>query len=99
MIHINAKRFLNNLAQLARIGRLSAADGGGLDRRPFSAAERQARRFLVDFAGAAGLENYSDAAANLFVRLPAGPPHAQTILLGSHLDTVPNGATTMGRWE
>jgi N-carbamoyl-L-amino-acid hydrolase len=91
MLHINEERFRRNLADLAQIGRLTEAEGGGLDRRPFSPAERQARKYFREQAEAAGLETVTDGAANLSARLPAERAKAQTLLLGSHLDTVPNG--------
>ena len=91
MLLINEQRFLQNLTDLANIGRIAKDEGGGLDRRPFSAAERTAREFFAERAQAAGLEVITDAAANLSARLPTNNPNAKTLLLGSHLDTVPNG--------
>jgi N-carbamoyl-L-amino-acid hydrolase len=96
MITINAPRFLEDLSHLAQFGRIPAVEGGGLDRRPFSAAEREARRFISGRAEAAGLETWTDAAANLSVRLPSPVPGARSLLLGSHLDTVPNGGAYDG---
>jgi N-carbamoyl-L-amino-acid hydrolase len=94
MLQINRRRFLQNLADLAQIGRLTEREGGGLDRRPFSEAERAARDFFQRQAREAMLEVGMDAAANLWARHPAGEQDiadAKTLLLGSHLDTVPNG--------
>ncbi len=91
MLRINKDRFLNNLTELAQIGQLPDAGGGGLDRRPFSAAERAARNYFSRQAEAAGLIITTDGAANLSAQLPCAKPTAQTMLLGSHLDTVPNG--------
>ena len=96
MIKINAPRFLEDLSQLAQFGRMPAAEGGGLNRRPFSAAEREARRFISTRAEAAGLETTTDPAANLSVRLPSGVTGARSLLIGSHLDTVPNGGAYDG---
>ena len=91
MLRINQQRFLQNLADLAQIGRTPDAEGGGLDRRPFSTAERAARAFFTQQAQAAGLDVTTDTAANLSAQFPADNPNAKTLLLGSHLDTVPNG--------
>ncbi len=91
MLTINPKRFLKDLANLSHIGRLPETEGGGLDRRPFSPAERAARDFFTQQAQTAGLEVVTDAAANLSARLPASNSPAKTLLLGSHLDTVPHG--------
>jgi N-carbamoyl-L-amino-acid hydrolase len=90
-LHINSQRFLQNLAELAQIGRIPEAEGGGLDRRPFSSAERAARDFFRQQAEMVHLDVITDAAANLSAKLPSDKPTAKTLLLGSHLDTVPNG--------
>lgn len=95
MLRINEGRFLQNLAELAQIGRLPKAEGGGLDRRPFSPAERAARDYFSQQAKAAGLAVFTDAAANISARLPGEQATVPTLLLGSHLDTVPNG----GRYD
>ena len=90
-LRINERRFLADLAFLADVGRLPAEAGGGLDRRPFSAAQRQARDYFRGQAEAAGLAVSVDAGANLSARLAAPSSAAATLLLGSHLDTVPHG--------
>lgn len=91
MLTINRPRFLDNLAELSRLGRVPDEQGGGLDRRPFSPAERAARGYFVAQAEAAGLDLQLDGAANLSARLPCKHAGARTLLLGSHLDTVPHG--------
>lgn len=91
MLHIDEKRFLRDLAALKQIGRMPESEGGGLDRRPFSPAERAARDYFVQQAAAAHLAVVTDAAANLSAKLWADRPTAATLLIGSHLDTVPNG--------
>ncbi len=99
---INRRRLLAALDQLGRIGRLAESAGGGIHRRPFSPAERAARQFFAHHAGqagaagAGGLHLATDGAGNLSARLPAASPAAPTLLLGSHLDTVPNGGSLDG---
>ncbi|HXF64853.1 MAG TPA: Zn-dependent hydrolase [Caldilineaceae bacterium] len=95
MLQINAQRFLQDLYDLAQIGAVPEDEGGGLDRRAFSPAERAARAFFTERAEAAGLIVTTDAAANLSARLSCGQAGAKTILSGSHLDTVPHG----GRYD
>jgi N-carbamoyl-L-amino-acid hydrolase len=95
MVQINAERLLHDIDELGRIGELSPAEGGGLDRRPFSAAERSARDFFAARAEESGLVVTVDGAANLSARLHCGPSNARTIMAGSHLDTVPHG----GRYD
>ena len=91
MVRINAERLLHDLHELGRIGEVPAAEGGGLDRRPFSAAERLARDFFAARAEESGLTVLVDGATNLSARLDCGPENARTILAGSHIDTVPHG--------
>jgi N-carbamoyl-L-amino-acid hydrolase len=96
MLRINEKRLLHNLNELGQIGRLSDSEGAGLDRRPFSPAERAARDYFSQQAVAAGLAVATDPAANLSAKLLSQQPGAPTLLLGSHLDTVPNGGAYDG---
>jgi N-carbamoyl-L-amino-acid hydrolase len=96
MVRINEKRLLHNLNELGQIGRLSEDGGGGLDRRPFSPAERAARDYFSQQAATAGLAVVTDPAANLSAKLLSQRPHIPTLLLGSHLDTVPNGGAYDG---
>jgi N-carbamoyl-L-amino-acid hydrolase len=95
MVRINAERLLQDIEELGRIGELAPEEGGGLDRRAFSAAERSARDFFAARAEESGLVVAVDGAANISARLDCGPTNARTILAGSHLDTVPHG----GRYD
>ena len=74
---------------LAAIG---ATPAGGVDRPSLGAAHLAARRWFIERADAAGLATRVDAAGNHSAFLPAVGP---TLLLGSHLDSVPNG----GRYD
>ena len=94
-VQINRDRLLHDIVELGQIGLMSSEDGGGLDRRPFSAAERSARDFFAARAEESGLVVSVDGAANLSARLQCGPANARTIMAGSHLDTVPHG----GRYD
>lgn len=88
---INRERFLQNMAAMAAVGLVPVEEGGGRDRRPFSPADRKARALFAKLAEDAGLDVRIDAAANLSARLECGPAGAKTLLMGSHLDTVPHG--------
>ncbi len=88
---IRPQRFLADLEAIAQIGLLSSEAGGGRDRRPFSPAHRQARAYFMQAARDAGLSVHVDPAGNVSARLPADRPDAPTLLMGSHLDTVPHG--------
>jgi len=74
---------------LAAIG---ATPEGGVSRPTFSDAHLAARAWFLERARAYGLETRVDAAGNHSAVLPADGP---TLLLGSHLDSVPDG----GRYD
>src|SRR3954447_18553752 len=77
---------------LAAIGATAA---GGVDRTSLGEAHLAARAWFLDRAAAAGLETRGDAAANHSAILRPPAPSARTLLVGSHLDSVPNG----GRYD
>jgi N-carbamoyl-L-amino-acid hydrolase len=60
-------------------------------RPTFGDAHLAARAWFLDCAAAAGLETRVDAAGNHSAVLRSASVEAPTLLLGSHLDTVPNG--------
>lgn len=95
-LHINQTRFMRSIDEMAQIGLLPEEAGGGRDRRPFSAADRAARRYFKEAAEAGGLRVRLDQAANLSARLECADEDAPTLLLGSHLDTVPYGGAYDG---
>jgi beta-ureidopropionase / N-carbamoyl-L-amino-acid hydrolase len=86
---VDARRLREDFDALAAIGATAA---GGVDRRSLGDAHLAARAWFLDRAGAAGLETRVDAAGNHSAIVPAAGP---TLLLGSHLDSVPNG----GRYD
>lgn len=90
---IDADRFAADLHQLNAIG---WAGAGGMQRTSFSPAHLQARRWLLDRGREAGLETKVDGAGNHSVVLPAADPDAPTVMLGSHLDSVPSGGAFDG---
>jgi N-carbamoyl-L-amino-acid hydrolase len=90
-IRVDADRLRRDFDELAAIG---ATADGGVDRRALGGAHLEARAWFLSQATAAGLETVVDEAGNHSALLP-GPPGAPTLLLGSHLDSVPNG----GRYD
>jgi len=78
------------------LSRIGATPEGGVSRPTFSAAHAAARKWFLARAGSAGLGTHIDAAGNHSAVLKAR--HAQdarSLLLGSHLDSVPGG----GRYD
>jgi N-carbamoyl-L-amino-acid hydrolase len=85
---INPQRFRLHFEALAQIG--STGDGG-VNRPALGEAHLAARQWFKAQVEETGLEFHVDSAGNHSARLPCGPPGAPTLLLGSHLDSVPNG--------
>jgi beta-ureidopropionase / N-carbamoyl-L-amino-acid hydrolase len=88
-VQIDEELFRADFDELAAIGATAA---GGVDRPSFGEAHLAARRWFLERAEAAGLETRVDLAGNHSAVLPANGP---TLLLGSHLDSVPDG----GRYD
>ena len=85
---INADRFKEDFDQLAQIG--STADGG-VNRPALSAAHLEARAWFNAKAASAGLRTQTDSAGNVSAILESPISNLQSLLLGSHTDSVPNG--------
>lgn len=87
-IRINPDRMLDAFNQLASIG---ATVDSGVDRPTFSKAHLAARKWFREHIESSGLEFRTDGAGNHSAFLPCDDPNAPTLILGSHLDSVPNG--------
>jgi beta-ureidopropionase / N-carbamoyl-L-amino-acid hydrolase len=99
-LDIDEDRILRRIAELGRIGRDEHT--GGITRPGFSAADREARAYLMAEAREAGLVPAVDAAGNVIVRPPlwegARRGDRQALMMGSHLDTVVNGGRLDGAY-
>ena len=95
-LRVNSTRMLASFNQLALIG---ATADGGVDRTTFSEPHLAARKWFREEVQRAGLEFRTDGAGNHSAVLPviydegiaSQKPLAKTLLLGSHLDSVPQG--------
>jgi allantoate deiminase len=76
-----------------RIDELSAigAHDGGVTRLGLSAEEQAARDLIGAWCAARGAQVRRDAAANLFARFPGEREKDPVVLVGSHVDSVPEG--------
>jgi len=81
---IDPDRLERRSTELARI----AGRGTSVSRLGLSADEQQARDLLGGWLEARGAQVRRDAAANLYARFPGD---GEAILVGSHLDSVPDG--------
>ncbi len=91
-LKINPARLQEAFDQLAVIG---ATVDGGVSRLALSNEDLEARAWLADQFEQVGLMVRDDDAGNLSGILPSGNPDARTLLIGSHMDSVPNG----GRYD
>jgi beta-ureidopropionase / N-carbamoyl-L-amino-acid hydrolase len=91
VLRVNADRLREDMLALGEIGWEGPR---GLARTTFSPGHIAARAWFLERARAAGLETRVDSAANHSAILP-GPAGSRTVLLGSHLDSVPEG----GRYD
>lgn len=91
-MHINSQRLLSNLDSLAKIGQ---TQDGGVSRPAFSEADLAGRLWFQNYVEKQGLSYQIDGAANQSAILSCANPSAPALLIGSHLDTVPNG----GRYD
>ena len=84
---INSDRMQAAFNQLAGIG---ATGDGGVNRPTFSEAHLATRKWFREQIEKSGLEFRTDGAGNHSAFLACGT-QSPTLLLGSHLDSVPNG--------
>ncbi len=85
---MNDTRLWQRLMHLAEIG---ARGDGGVDRQALTAGEIEAWRLILAWAAEVALEPSTDAAGNLFLTLPGHDRTLPPALIGSHIDTQPNG--------
>ncbi len=81
--------------ELARIG---ATPKGGVRRVTLTPADREGRELFARWCRDAALEVRVDAIGNMFARRAGAAPESAPIVMGSHLDTQPNGGKFDGAY-
>ncbi len=76
--------------------REATRDGLGVTRESYGEGENVALRIIVDRAQALGLRHESDRAGNLWLSLPEDERDAPFLVIGSHVDSVPQGGNFDG---
>ena len=89
----NAERLQSRIEGLGRHG---ANPQGGVSRVAFSAADIAGREYVKGLMRDAGLEVRVDAAGNLIGRRAGSDPRLPVIMIGSHIDSVPEGGNYDG---
>jgi N-carbamoyl-L-amino-acid hydrolase len=90
---INGPRLHQWLREFSRFG---AREDGGVDRVAFSDADIEARRFVRSLMEETGLDVRVDLAGNILGRLEGTVPSLPTLMVGSHIDSVPAGGNYDG---
>ncbi|QKT03767.1 Zn-dependent hydrolase [Ectothiorhodospiraceae bacterium 2226] len=85
---VDFERLKSDIQTLATIG---LGEGQGLYRMAFSDGDMQARAWLAERIRAAGLDLHVDGAANIHARLGWDEGRTPSVMMGSHMDTVPGG--------
>lgn len=94
---INLQRLKNNLIDLGFIGYNGEDENDlpfgdkGITRLPFTKEYDKADDFVVNLMQEAGLEIKHDSIGNLFGTLSTDNENEEHIIIGSHIDTVPQG--------
>ncbi len=92
-LKVDLERIKRHVLTLSEIGKNT--QDHGIYRMAFTDADMEAKRWLLDQIDAVGLESRSDGAANIFGVLKSGKDQP-SLLVGSHIDTVPCAGTLDG---
>jgi N-carbamoyl-L-amino-acid hydrolase len=92
-LRINGTRLNQRLTELAQFGKTPE---GGTSRVAYSEADLQARQYAIKLMRDAKLEVSIDAAGNIIGRR-AGTSSRKPLMIGSHIDSVPDGGSYDGQ--
>ncbi|UGA39020.1 Zn-dependent hydrolase [Chromobacterium haemolyticum] len=93
MLNIDSARLWQSLLVMSQIG---ATSRGGVCRLALSAEDAAGRRLFSTWCRQAGMSLVSDAIGNLFARRPGSCLEQTPVMMGSHLDTQPEGGNFDG---
>ena len=91
--HVNGDRLMDHLNAMGAIGKDPA---GGYARVAYTDADRQGRDYAMGLMRAAGLTVNIDAAGNISGRRTGSDPGLPVLVIGSHIDSVPQGGNYDG---
>src|SRR5713226_2767613 len=92
-LRVNGARIADHLTALSQYGRNPQ---GGVSRVAYSEADRQGREYVAGLMRAAGLDVSIDAAGNIIGRRAGSDPTSKPLMIGSHIDSVPEGGNYDG---
>lgn len=89
----------NKISQIITdLSQIGCDSEGGMTRLLYTDEWKEAQDFMQEKLTEAGLETHFDAVGNLFGRIRGSQYPEETILSGSHIDTVVNGGTLDGQY-
>lgn len=91
---VNSARLNTHLAELAQIG---TTPEGGTHRVAYSDADLQARQYAMKLMRHAKLDVTIDSAGNIIGRRAGREPLLKPLMIGSHIDSVPEGGSYDGQ--
>src|SRR5688572_25507367 len=92
-LRVNGDRIMDHIHALAEFGKNPQ---GGVSRVAYSDADKQGREYVLGLMRDAKLEVKIDAAGNLIGRRAGSATGLKPLLIGSHVDTVPEGGNYDG---
>jgi beta-ureidopropionase / N-carbamoyl-L-amino-acid hydrolase len=92
-LRVNGKRIMDHILALAEFGKNPQ---GGASRVAYSDADKQGREYVFGLMRASKLDVTVDAAGNLIGRRGGSATGLPPLLIGSHVDTVPEGGNYDG---
>src|SRR5215510_7106368 len=92
-LRVNGKRIMDHILALAEFGKNPQ---GGASRVAYSDADKQGREYVLGLMHAARLDVSIDAADNLIGRRAGNGGGLLPLLIGSHVDSVPEGGNYDG---
>ncbi|HSE20796.1 MAG TPA: Zn-dependent hydrolase [Pyrinomonadaceae bacterium] len=93
-LRVDGRRVNAHLSELAQIGKTAE---GGTNRVAYSDLDLEARQYAMNLMRVAQLEVSIDAAGNIIGRRTGSDPPLKPLLIGSHIDSVPQGGMYDGQ--
>src|SRR5580704_17726240 len=90
---INSARLQQHIEAMGAIGKDPVA---GISRVAYTDADKQGREYTITLMRAAGLNPTIDAAGNISGRIEGSDPKLPALIIGSHVDSVPQGGNFDG---
>ena len=92
-LRVNGNRIMDHILALAEFGKNPQ---GGVSRVAYSGADKQGREYVLGLMRAAKLDVTIDAAGNMIGRRAGSATSLTPLLIGSHIDSVPEGGNYDG---